>query len=343
MNRCGPLRATIASLLAQTWTDFELLIADDASEDETSQVVREFRDPRIQYLRHATRQGAYATWNAILRRATGRFVAVYHDHDYYAPDLVSKCAGVLASDPRIGFVHAAKILCDAAGRPRATVALPLPDRMAGVDFARYMATGFDQRISNFAMARTEVVRAAGLIDETLTLAADYDFWGRMALKSEVVAYLREPLIGQFGRDASSSLADYDRFAWVSTAESLRCRRALVERLAESSGRPLTGLRLRLAGSSEWFLSEMILQTVVHPERFDLAAAGLVVERHGRMLSRSVLWAAHKRHLVPLIRSASRLGRKLAKATFAWRRPSFIVPFREGEAPDWFPAPGPAQK
>ena len=66
-NNARHLREAADSLLAQTRTDFVLLMLDDGSSDETEQIGREYerRDPRVRYSRHATRQGMVPTWREV--------------------------------------------------------------------------------------------------------------------------------------------------------------------------------------------------------------------------------------------------------------------------------------
>src|SRR3990170_1950083 len=78
-NRAQALGRTLESLLRQTFTDFELVVVDNASSDDTTNVVRNFRDPRIRYYRTPTNLGLYPNWNRCLDLARGEYVAVYHD------------------------------------------------------------------------------------------------------------------------------------------------------------------------------------------------------------------------------------------------------------------------
>ena len=65
----------IDSLLSQTFGDFELIIADNASTDRTGDICREYqaRDPRVRYIRHATNRGAVFNWNFVVAEARGQY------------------------------------------------------------------------------------------------------------------------------------------------------------------------------------------------------------------------------------------------------------------------------
>ena len=72
----GPyLREAVASILGQSFRDFEFLLIDDGSTDGSSEIVRSFNDPRIRLIRNETNQGVAATLNQGLALASGRYVA----------------------------------------------------------------------------------------------------------------------------------------------------------------------------------------------------------------------------------------------------------------------------
>ena len=76
---------SIASVLAQTYPHFELLILDDGSSDKTSEVVRGFQDPRIQILRHDQNQGLVSSRNDLVRAAKGKYIAFLDADDLAEP------------------------------------------------------------------------------------------------------------------------------------------------------------------------------------------------------------------------------------------------------------------
>jgi glycosyltransferase involved in cell wall biosynthesis len=74
-HRAPLLGRSIRSVLGQCFTDFEVLVVDDGSTDDTAEVVAGFRDPRVRYFRLARNTGAGAARNAGIRLARGRFLA----------------------------------------------------------------------------------------------------------------------------------------------------------------------------------------------------------------------------------------------------------------------------
>jgi glycosyltransferase involved in cell wall biosynthesis len=90
----------IESILAQTFTDFELIISDNASTDDTEQVCRRYaaQDPRVRYYRQTHNIGAAANFNRTFELATGRYFKWAAHDDLIEPTYLEKCVEVLEAD-----------------------------------------------------------------------------------------------------------------------------------------------------------------------------------------------------------------------------------------------------
>src|SRR5258708_6443684 len=84
-NRAHYLREAIESVLSQTFQDFELLICDNASTDETSEVVKSFRDARIRYVRHSRNINMPKNWVYAVNESTGQYCGILSDDDRWDP------------------------------------------------------------------------------------------------------------------------------------------------------------------------------------------------------------------------------------------------------------------
>lgn len=89
-NCASTVSTALESLLAQTWTNLEIIVADDASTDETARVVQSLaaRDGRIRYIRLPKNQGAYMARNAALQVAQGEFVTTHDTDDWSHPQKI---------------------------------------------------------------------------------------------------------------------------------------------------------------------------------------------------------------------------------------------------------------
>jgi len=90
-------------VLAQTYDDFELLICDDGSSDDTLERLKEVSDPRVTVLSFANR-GPPFPLNEIIRRALREFVIILHDHDIFSPELIARSVQMLDDHPEANFV-----------------------------------------------------------------------------------------------------------------------------------------------------------------------------------------------------------------------------------------------
>jgi glycosyltransferase involved in cell wall biosynthesis len=96
------LRESLESILAQTATDFELIISDNASTDATPDILKEFaaRDNRVKLIRQDRNIGAVANFRVVSQAATGEFFAWAGDHDLYHRTWLAECIYALEDHPR---------------------------------------------------------------------------------------------------------------------------------------------------------------------------------------------------------------------------------------------------
>ena len=121
------LAASLDALLAQTFTDFELIISDNGSTDQTGVIARryELADPRVRYIHHCRNRGSSFNHNFVIGQARGEFFKWVSDDDLYAPDLLQRCIDALDSRPEITLAHAWTAFIDDAGLITKKVDYPL--------------------------------------------------------------------------------------------------------------------------------------------------------------------------------------------------------------------------
>ena len=120
-NREGILGRSIESVLNQTYTEFELIIVDDGSTDNTRQLVENIHDDRISYYYVKNNSGAAAARNYGIERAEGEYIAFQDSDDYWHSDKLEKQMKVMESNPDIGFVfHAIRYDGDDNSRTEAS-------------------------------------------------------------------------------------------------------------------------------------------------------------------------------------------------------------------------------
>jgi len=130
----------IRSVLEQTFQDFEIVITDDGSSDETLQVIREFTDPRIRIYCNEKNCGASAAMNNCIQQAKGEYIAILNSDDLFSPDKLEKQVDFLDKNPEIGAVFGyAQIIDDTKGHTLAQ-ASSNDAKAVGIDIAKKAKT-----------------------------------------------------------------------------------------------------------------------------------------------------------------------------------------------------------
>lgn len=171
-NRASQVRRAIASVLAQTFADFEFIIVDDASVDETPSVLEDAvrRDRRIRVVSRQTSGGASAARNMAIRCARGRFLVGIDDDDAMLPDRIE----ILLrghSDDR-------SFVCTPYYQEYASSIRPGPIGSSEIhlsDLLERDAVGIQ------VLALTSRVIEAGLFDEGMPAWVDYDLFTRLVI------------------------------------------------------------------------------------------------------------------------------------------------------------------
>jgi glycosyltransferase involved in cell wall biosynthesis len=226
-QRATQLRTALGSVLVQTRPDFEIVVYDDASSDETPQVVASVADARVRYFRQPRNVGISANRNSCLAVARGEYLAWLDADDVYEPDMLAVQSAVLERNPTVGLVHGAHHVIGADGRR-----LPDWEQPFSEDTVERGADAFRELVlSNYVAAPTVMVRRAcyeqlgGYADELSRSGEDWEMWLRVALRYDI-AYTATPLAFYRYHGASSSAAT------MATDERMRLDAAAVRRVLE---------------------------------------------------------------------------------------------------------------
>ncbi len=183
------LAGAIASVLGQTFTDYEVIVVDDGSTDDTESVIRPYlSDSRIRYLR-TEHVGQPAAKNAGIRDGTGRYVAFLDADDVWLPTKLEKQVAVFErSDPELGVVYCRRGFIDPDGR-EFTRDQRTPRR------GDVLAPIFHRPFICFSSSviRRDVLEEVGHFDESIPMSIDYDLWLRIALRYHF-DFVDEPLV-----------------------------------------------------------------------------------------------------------------------------------------------------
>jgi glycosyltransferase involved in cell wall biosynthesis len=173
-NGASTIGRSIESVLAQTRTDFELLVIDDGSTDDTAAVVAAFEDPRIQ-LHCFANAGASASRNRGIRLARGALIAFLDADDWWAPEKLADQAAALAGAPDAALAYSFSTCVDDDGNVLHQGSHVVA---SGSPYALLVTRNFLDSGSN-PLVRREALIEAGPFDESLVGGEDWDLWLRI--------------------------------------------------------------------------------------------------------------------------------------------------------------------
>lgn len=185
------LREAVGSILAQTFTDFELLAIDDCSTDGSAELLASYGDERVRLIRNEHNLGQVATLNRGLREALGELVARLDQDDIMLPARLERQVAFLDANPRVALVATWMDFVDPSGR----VIWELRDRLDDFPELIYLILTDELPLPHpTVMFRREPVLALGGYDEAVRYAEDRDLWRRLALERHEARMLPELLV-----------------------------------------------------------------------------------------------------------------------------------------------------
>ena len=201
------LGRTIDSALGQTYRDFEVIVVDDGSTDETQSLVVGYGEA-VHYV-YQPNQGASAARNVALSRAGGEFIAYLDADDLWSPEKLARQIEYLDAHPACGFVHTEVSVIDerdqilyARFNQETGRAVPQGQCVRDVLLRSHIQT-------LTVVERRSAFDNAGSFDLRLPVAQDYLHWIHVVLRGYEVGYLPEPL-GQYRWRAGSLMASQRR-------------------------------------------------------------------------------------------------------------------------------------
>ena len=210
-NRSNLLREAIASALAQDYSDFDVMIVDNASTDRTEDVVRSFADPRLKYVRNQSNLGACGNWNRATELNSSRYLNVLMDDDVMLPGFISETVKQLDEHPEVAFCFTAAKYVDLNRVPLG--GRRPPDVPAGViDGLDYLERHLDARQCwiepSTVMIRSAALAEVGSFDSPHSKhSVDLNLWFRLAARSPI-AFIPAQLVEVRVHDGQLSQAAY---------------------------------------------------------------------------------------------------------------------------------------
>lgn len=194
-NRGYCIERAINSVIKQTHRDWELIIVDDGSTDNTEEVVNTYKrelGTKLNYFKKAN-QGVSVARNVAIKRSCGDFIAFLDSDDYYYPNKLDRQIKALNDNPLsvMCYTNWSTFYDD---NEDGAMFHPLPDDLKGYIYPQLISVQNCFITTPSVLLRREALFAAGLFDVNMHICEDIDLWRRISRQGPVVQIF-EPLIG----------------------------------------------------------------------------------------------------------------------------------------------------
>ena len=189
----------IESVLSQDYQDFEIVITDDGSADDSVAQIKRFTDPRIKLFCFPVNRGACTAKRHCLENACGGYIAVLNSDDVFLPGKLTRQVQFLDTHPDIGAVFGHATVVDANGKSlagrttRAYVTVFDQPNRSRFEWLNHFFLQGNCLCHPTLLIRRECYDTVGFLDERYAQLPDLDFWVRLCMRYEI-HILQEPLI-----------------------------------------------------------------------------------------------------------------------------------------------------
>jgi glycosyltransferase involved in cell wall biosynthesis len=266
-NHAPFLRKRLDSILAQTYQDFEMILLDDCSTDESRAILREYAiRPHVRLEFNDVNSGSgYRQWNKGVSLARGKYVWIAESDDFADDNLLQRLVGILESDERITFAYCRSWRVAEDGRVTGFEDTNLKYKAPHDWNTDFCADGIEECRNHFlfinevpnasaTIFRKFAYQSVGGADDSMLLCSDWKLWAAMALAGRM-AYISRPL--NYYRFHGSSLRTKTSRKSVSVSESLQVVRWILERITLSEAELVKVYEAHAAGWVPAMLSTRI--------------------------------------------------------------------------------------
>ncbi|MBW1707097.1 MAG: glycosyltransferase [Deltaproteobacteria bacterium] len=176
-NRAHLVERAINSVLNQTYCDFELIVVDDASTDNTQEVIKSIGDKRIRYIRHGANRGGSAARNTGIGLSEGKYIALLDDDDEWLPAKLEKQVNAFEEvSDKVGLIYTGSEVREEGNNAPLKTYIP---RFRG-NVRNRLLMGPTVCGSQSVLIKRECFSKAGVFDESLKSCQDWDMWKRIS-------------------------------------------------------------------------------------------------------------------------------------------------------------------
>ncbi len=245
-NYAQYLHLAIQGVLSQEYSDFELIIVDDCSDDESRKVAEEYRrlDDRVMTIFHAKNRGLACTRNTGLKASSGNFIALCDADDIWLPNKLGIQLEYFRNNDQVGIVHSEASIIDSSGSltgQQFSSLFHLKDQVTSGNLFNELCRRNFLCVPSVVLRR-EALEYAGGFDEGLRSLEDWVCWTKISRKY-LFQYVEEPLV-QY-RMHGASLSHNSSGMAVNRIKAI-C--VLLEAISDINSRPLATMLYSLGMS-----------------------------------------------------------------------------------------------
>ncbi|MBE0654729.1 MAG: glycosyltransferase family 2 protein [Bacteroidales bacterium] len=194
-NRADILPRAIKSVQAQTFQDYELIIIDDASTDETDQVMKGIVSDKIRYIKLDKNQGQCVARNRAYQKARGEYIGFLDSDDEWMPEKLEKQLRLFehSKTEKLAAVYCGFIEVDELTNKTHVINR---DNIRG-NIYKDLLKGFCPSSTSMFLIKSKVFKEVLGFDEQLVTFVDYDLWLRISKAGYIFDYVDEPLIVKY--------------------------------------------------------------------------------------------------------------------------------------------------
>jgi glycosyltransferase involved in cell wall biosynthesis len=189
------INRTINSVLAQTYKDYELIVVDDGSTDNTAEAVKSY-GTKVRYI-YQPNAGDGSARNTGLNAAKGRWIAFLDHDDEWLPEKLVSQMNMLSSNPDLRWCGTNRYQSDGQRCAVVTDSRKIEIKLGGRNYFdnyfRAITEGDCQVITSTLMVRRDVFSEVGVFDGCWKRCADQDMWWRITYKFPRIGYISKPL------------------------------------------------------------------------------------------------------------------------------------------------------
>lgn len=190
-NRAGMVGKTIESALAQTYANIEILVVDNASNDDLESVMKTFHDQRVKFYRNPTNLGMYGNFNRCVELSTGKYIHILHSDDYIDSQFTRICVDFFEEHSEVAMTFGS--ILDPRDATCCTSSKKAPIIYSELEGFKKILGERGMIICPTVMVRRDVYEKIGLFSLEYPYSGDFYQWLRISRRYQI-AYIPNAIL-----------------------------------------------------------------------------------------------------------------------------------------------------